>query len=190
MDYTTEHKKEEDDNEEIITENNDEEYGGFDDVELISNEFKGIKELRDLEAIKNASLGYSAINNNTSNIYTGRINSNNHIQEKTKNNLNNVSKSSSINVDKFIQSKNSNDDEIEEKLSYEESYKRFPAKNNVNSIEDESSTQRKHEHVKRKESVRKENSDIKEEVTYPFLYRSDQKFMKMHLNQLVMTTNN
>ncbi len=136
----------------------------------MSGEFKGIKESRDLEAIKNASMGfgYSTINNNISNVYMGKGNNNQIEEKKNKINPNNVSKSSSINVDKFIQSKNSNEDDIEEKYSYEEFGKKYGVSNNninANSI-DEDSTLRKQDNVsgKKKESFRKENSDIKEEV--------------------------
>lgn len=117
-------------------------------------------------------------------MYYGRTGAN---EIKAKINLNNISKSSSINVDKFIQSKNSNEDEIEEKFSYDESSKRYQAGNNKGDSIEEDSTLRKVENSggKKKDSSKRDNSDIKEEVIKS-LIRLHLRFMMKHLSLKTM----
>ena len=108
-------------------------------------------------------LGFSTINNNMSNAISGKINVFNQIKEDKKSKINN-NNASSIIVDKFIQSKYSEED-IEEKFSYEESYKKNTA-NNANSIDEDSNLYKRSDNVisQRAKEIKRENTDIKEEV--------------------------
>ena len=108
-------------------------------------------------------LGFSTINNNMSNAISGKINVFNQIKEDKKSKINN-NNASSIIVDKFIQSKYSEED-IEEKFSYEESYKKNTA-NNANSIDEDSNLYKRSDNVisQSAKEIKRENTDIKEEV--------------------------
>ena len=108
-------------------------------------------------------LGFSTINNNMSNAISGKINVFNQIKEDKKSKINN-NNASSIIADKFIQSKYSEED-IEEKFSYEESYKKNTA-NNANSIDEDSNLYKRSDNVisQRAKEIKRENTDIKEEV--------------------------
>lgn len=98
-----------------------------------------------------------------SNAISGKINVFNQIKEDKKSKINN-NNASSIIVDKFIQSKYSEED-IEEKFSYEESYKKNTA-NNANSIDEDSNLYKRSDNVisQRAKEIKRENTDIKEEV--------------------------